>query len=216
VRTQVVTPELGRLLGTPELRGFRITEVYPWTGAAGAGLEIGDVIVALDGEPVEGVRVQDAENLARAIESRAIGDEVEIGLLRGGVERRIRLRLEARPDSAEEARSARQQELEFAVRELTFEDRIERHLDREQAGVVVTEVTSGGWAQMAGLAPADLILELGGRPVADVADFERRMAVLLAQQPPVIPVFVRRGWRTHFVFLEPEWSELELPAGGSR
>jgi serine protease Do len=215
LQTQVVTPELARLLGTPELRGFRITEVYPWTEAARSGLAIGDVITALDDEALEAERVQDGENLKRAIESRAIGETVELAVLRGSEARRLSVRLEARPRSADEARTARQRELEFAVRELVFLDRIERRLELEDQGVLVTEVTSGGWAQMAGLSAGDLIRSIGGRPIADVAAFEQAMVDVLAERAPTVAVFVRRGWRTHYVFLEPEWSELALPAGGS-
>ena len=124
--------------------------------------------------------------------------------------------IEARPRSADEARAFRQRELEFGVRDVTFLDRIERHWTREQAGVIVTDVTPGGWAQMGGLEPTDLLLTIAGREIVDVASFERAITGVLAERPAVVPIFVRRGWRTHFVFLEPEWAELELPAGGSR
>ncbi len=68
---------------------------------------------------------------------------------------------------------------------------------------------------MAGLEAGDLIRSIGGREIADVAAFEKAMIAVLAERSSMVPVFVRRGWRTHFVFLEPEWSELALPAGGS-
>jgi serine protease Do len=216
IETQVLTPELARLLGTPDLRGFRVCEVYPRTEAAAAGLRPGDVVVALDDEPVEAERIQDAENLEREIESRAIGDRIALAIVRDGQRTSLDVRLEARPRSAEEARSARQRELEFGVREVTFFDRIEHHWDKDQQGVVVTEVTPGGWAQMAGLDSGDLIQSIGGEPVADVAGFERAMAAVVAQRPAVVPIFLRRGWRTSFVFLEPKWSELSVAGAGSR
>jgi len=216
VETQVVTPELARLMGAPDLRGFRLSEVYPWTEAAAAGLEVGDVITAIDGEPLEAERAQDAENLRRAFELLTIGGRAEIDLVRDGRATRVAVGIEARPRSADEARTTRQRELEFGVRDVTFLDRIERHWTREQAGVIVTDVTPGGWAQMGGLEPTDLLLTVAGREIVDVASFEGVIAEVLVERPAVVPVFVRRGWRTHFVFLEPEWSELELPAGGSK
>lgn len=216
VESQVVTPELARLMGAPDLRGFRISEVYPWTEAAAAGLEVGDVITAIEGEPLEAERAQDAENLRRAFELLSIGGRAELDLVRDGRATRVAVGIEARPRSADEARTTRQRELEFGVRDVTFLDRIERHWTREQAGVIVTDVTPGGWAQMGGLEPTDLLLTVAGREIVDVASFERVIAEVLVERPAVVPIFVRRGWRTHFVFLEPEWSELELPAGGSR
>jgi serine protease Do len=216
LRTQVLTPDLARWLGDPALRGFRVTEIYPWTEAEKAGFRVGDVVVTLDGEAVEAERVQDAENLKREIESRTIGDVVRVGLIRDGAQKTLEVRLEARPRSADEARTARQRELEFGVRDLTFLDLVDHHLDRDQKGVLVTDVTSGGWAQMGGLDASDLILSIAGRPIADVASFEKVMAGIVERHPPVVQIFVRRGWRTHFVFLEPEWSELALPTGGTR
>ncbi|KAB2957989.1 MAG: PDZ domain-containing protein, partial [Thermoanaerobaculia bacterium] len=216
VRTQVLTEELARLLATPDLSGFRISEVHPWTEAERSGLRVGDVIVELDGEAVEARRAQDAENLEREIETRAIGDRIELGVVRDGRRVELSVPLEARPRAAEEARVARQRELEFAVREIGFLDRVENHWQRDQSGVLVTEVTPGGWAQMGGLAAGDLVLSVAGRAIADVAAFESEMSAVLAARPDVIPVFVRRRWRTHFVFLEPEWPGPDSVPGGFR
>ena len=68
------------------------------------------------------------------------------------------MQLESRPPAAEETRRPKQEEFEFSVRELTLLDRSDRHWERDQAGVLVTDVTSGGWAHMAGLHIDDLVL----------------------------------------------------------
>ncbi len=216
VQTQVVTAELARTLGRPDLRGFRVAEVYPWSRAEKAGFEVGDVVQSLDGEALEAEREQDAENLRRAVEEKSIGDTVTIGLDRGGEKRTLDVVLEARPRSPSEARSVRQEELGFVVRELTLFDRVENHLDRDQQGVVVAEVVPGSWAQMAGLQAGDLMLSIGGAKVASLADFERLVAATIARRPKVVSIFVRRGVRTHFVFLEPDWAPDPAPGGKSR
>jgi len=215
VRTQVVTGELARALGLAEGSGFRVTEVFPWTEAAASGLEVGDLILSIDGEPLEASRPQDAEELRRAVEERGIGERASLGLWRDGAARRVDVLLEPQPPGTDQARRSRQPELELAVRELLFFDRIEQRWEREQTGVVVTEVTSGGWAHMAGLRSGDLLTRVDSTPIADVADFERAMRELLERRPPIVQLFVRRGPRTHFVFLEPEWSELDSE-GSSR
>jgi serine protease Do len=205
-RTQVVTPQLARLLGRPDLRGFRITQVYPWTEAERAGLRAGDVLRALADEPLEGEREQDAENLRRAVEERGIGEKVELRLVRDGREMALPVTLEARPVEPSEARTARQELLGFAVREVTLFDRAAFHWRREQQGVLVTEVVSGGFAQMAGLAADDLVLALDGREVTDLASFEDALRAIASERPPLLRVFVRRGARTHFVLLEQDWN----------
>ncbi len=205
VQTQVVTPALARALETPDLRGFRISRVFPWTEAEKAGLATGDVVTAVDGEVLEAEREQDAENLRHAVEEMPIGGTAELALMRDGKSRSVTVRLEPRPRDAGEAKASRQEQLGFSVREVTLFDRVEFHWDRNQQGVLVTEVVPGGWSQMAGLEPNDLVLAIADRDVTDAKSFEQVLATTLAARPAVIKIFVRRGARTHFVFLEPDW-----------
>jgi serine protease Do len=213
VRTQVLTPELAAAVGAAGTPGFRVTEVYPWTEAAKAGLAVGDLLLGLDGEPFDAARPQDGEDLRRAVEERAIGESARLAVRRDGRDLEVAVPLEARPLGAEEARRSRQEEFEFSVRELTFLDRIEQDWERDQSGVVVTDVTSGGWAHMAGLKTGDLVTRVGETPSGDVAAFEAAMKKVVAARPAVVALHLRRGPRTHFVFLEPDWKDV---AGGAQ
>jgi S1-C subfamily serine protease len=94
------------------------------------------------------------------------------------------------------------------VRDLTFLDRIDHHWRKDEPGALVSEVANGGWAQMAGLKVDDLIVDVGEAAVTDVAGFEKTMTDLVATHPAVIRLFVRRGYRTHFVFVEPQWEKV--------
>jgi serine protease Do len=207
VLTQVLTPELAEALGRPGTQGFRVSEVYPWTSAEKAGLAVGDLLIALDGEAFDASRPQDADDLRRAVETRRIGETVRLSIVRDGRASEIDVQLESRPAASEETRRSRQEEFEFAVRELTLLDRSDRHWPRDQGGVLVTDVTSGGWAHMAGLRIDDLVLSLNGSGVTDVAAFERLLEEISRARAPLVEVFVRRGSGTHFVFIEPEWPE---------
>jgi 2-alkenal reductase len=97
IETQTVTPSLAKNVGFPAEEGAAIQNVVRNSPAEGAGLrggnerkqfaglpvEVGgDVIVAIDGEPVD-----TAEDVVRAVTARLPGDRVEFGLIRG--ERRI-------------------------------------------------------------------------------------------------------------------------------
>ncbi|MEO7974802.1 MAG: PDZ domain-containing protein [Thermoanaerobaculia bacterium] len=205
--TQVLTPELAAALGRPGTAGYRVSEVYPWTKAAQAGLLVGDLLVALDGEPFTASRPQDADDLRRSVEARRIGERLRLAIVRDGREREIEVELESRPAASEETRRSRQDEFEVAVRELTLLDRSDRHWERDQGGVLVTDVTSGGWAHMAGLRIDDLVLSLNGGAISNVADFENRIAEISLVRAKTVEVFVRRGTGTHFLFIEPEWPE---------
>ncbi|MBI2899609.1 MAG: PDZ domain-containing protein [Planctomycetes bacterium] len=209
IQTQVLTPAIARSLGAPDQKGFRITRVYPGTEAAKAGLEVGDVVAALNGRALKAARPQDSEDLRRAIEDLAVGERADLAVLRRGSVLKIRVLLEESPASGADVKTCRQKELEFAVRELTLMDLVDRDLDRDEKGVVVAEVGSGGWAAMAGLHFNDLVMSINGRGVADVAAFESVVAALVKERPKTIRLFVRRGHRTHFVFIEPDWAELD-------
>ena len=80
--TQVLTADIAGVLGFAAPGGFRVTEVYPSSAAAAAGLRVGDVIVSLDGDELDAVRQQNREDLRRAVERRAPGEAVTLGVLR--------------------------------------------------------------------------------------------------------------------------------------
>jgi serine protease Do len=208
VRTQVITRQVAEALGKPNLKGFRITEVLPWSEASKAGLQVGDIIVALDGEALEASRVQDARELERRIEQRTIGEMMTLTLLRGDEQLQLAVKLEPTPASTLTIRTVRQRELEFSVRDVTPMDRMRNRWRQDQSGVIVTEVASGSWAQLGGLRTNDLILAINEQPVRDTKAFEQVMARIVQQRPSVVILFVRRDNDTHFVFIEPDWTQL--------
>jgi S1-C subfamily serine protease len=212
VRTQVLTEELAASLGDGELRGFRVTQVMPGTSAARAGLHPGDVLTAVDEEPLEPSRPQDEEDLRRVVEELTVGATAVLRVWRSGQRLALPVELEARPPQADEVARAEQDTLEFAVRELTLEDRARKRWGTDLRGVLVSDAVRGGWAQMAGLRLDDLLMAVNDHPVPSVADFQRVMRRLAAERPPVVRLFVRRAARTHFVIVEPDWRAAGAPA----
>jgi membrane protease YdiL (CAAX protease family) len=71
-------PRLG-VYGERQEGGCRITEVVPGSGAADAGLQVGDVVTAMDDQPVA-----DIGDMARIVRGKRLGDNVSIVFLRGG------------------------------------------------------------------------------------------------------------------------------------
>jgi serine protease Do len=209
VKIQVLTAEVARALGLPKPGGYRITQVYDATEAAKAGLQPGDVIVSLNGQAVKATRTQDSEDLKQSIEALSVGDTAKLGLLRAGKPESLSVALQPTPKSASQAKIAKQSELEFAVREIVPMDRMESRRFRGVRGVLVSDVTQGGWAAMAGLNVEDIVLSVGGAPTPDTETFETVMASVLKQRPKTIPVSLQREFRTHFVFVEPDWAKLK-------
>ena len=109
---------------------------------------------------------------------------------------------------------AKQETLEFAVRELTLEDRVRYRWASSVEGVLVAEAERGGWAQMAGLQLDDLLLTVNDQPVTDggrvrAGDEEagggsgRRWCGCSCAAAA----------RTHFVIVEPTWRDVDTKAG---
>jgi putative serine protease PepD len=65
--------------GTSQRAGAEITQISPNTPAADAGLQKGDVVIAVDAE-----RVDSALSLVANIRERAVGDKVTLTVLRDG------------------------------------------------------------------------------------------------------------------------------------
>lgn len=209
VRTQVCTTKVAEALGKKDLRGFRVTLVYPETEAAKAGLQPGDVITAVDEEAMDAYRPQDAQDLRRAIEDYPIGEAAELAIWRAGKALTLKVTLQETPRPTGEATTARDKELEFSVRELVFEDRVRLRWSEERTGVVVTEVTGGGFAGMAGLHGGDVLARINTTDVTDIESFKAAVEALHKAKPAVVQLFVHRGFRTHFVVIEPDWEQLD-------
>ncbi len=205
ITTQVVTPEVARALGRPDVKGFRVTQVYPWTAAGRAGLRPGDIIMALNGAALQASRLQDAEDLKRAIEDLPVGGDARITVLRNGKPQEVAVKLEPDPTPQSDLPRVKDEEFEFTIRNIAPTDRMAHHWEGTQKGVLVTDVVTGGWAHMAGLHVDDLIQGVHNHPVPDAATFQKVMRQVKAERPKVIEIFVLRGYRTHFVFIEPEW-----------
>ena len=75
--------------------------------------------------------------------------------------------------------------------------------------VVVTAVTSGGFAGMAGLHSGDVLARINTTDITDLASFKAAITALHTAKPDIVQLFVHRGFRTHFVVVEPDWERLD-------
>ncbi|MGO8670097.1 MAG: PDZ domain-containing protein [Capsulimonadaceae bacterium] len=209
IKTQVLVPELAAKLGMPSQEGYRVTLVYPWTKASQAGLRAGDLITALDGENLTASHPQDADDLKHAVEDLPVDGTATLTILRNGKPQTLHVGLEPEPTSVTDMKTAKQNDLEFTVREVTLTDRAENHWLRDQPGLLVTEIIPGGWAQVGGLHTDDLLVSINGQTVQSVDNFTHIMQAVKTQRPKVIRMFVRRDYGTQFVFIEPDWTRLQ-------
>ncbi len=207
VDTQVLTRDIATQLERKDLMGFRVTQVYPSSTAEQAGLRVGDVIYAVDGERLTASAPENYEELPALIRQYKIGATTELSVLRGKEEIKIAVVLAESPKLSREMKKYRDPNFDFAVRDITFFDRNSEKWTESKRGVLVEEVTPGGWAAVGKLNVGDLIVRASGEPVESVEQIEAVMAGLKEKKPQVVVFEVTRGISTMFLELEPNWNE---------
>ncbi len=92
VAIQDLTPDLARALGTTRTEGALVARVEPNSPAERAGLRSSDLIVAVNGSPI-----QSAADLRNRIGLSPIGNEVTLTVARGGAQRQVTVRIGRAP-----------------------------------------------------------------------------------------------------------------------
>jgi serine protease Do len=199
VQAQEMTVELAASFGLKEPRGALVAMVEKGGPAAKAGIQPGDVILAINGRPVE-----DSSDLARDIAGSKPGTTVNIDVWRKGAHVPVKVtlgELAAKPPAEGEAEQGTPDAAGLVLGELTADER--KQLD-VPSGVLVRGVT--GAAQRAGVQPGDVIVSINRQPVNSIADLEAK----LAQHPgKTVALLLKREDATLFL-------PLKLPPQGAQ
>jgi serine protease Do len=204
--TQVLTPDLAKALGVPGQKGVRLTEVYADGAAHKAGLEVGDLILKLDGDEIAAAQPEDIEVFPAMVRQYPVGAKVKLDVVRDGKPKVVEVTLAASPPSTRELAEYRDPHFEFTARDLTFQDRVQKKLAGAVRGALITGVENGGWAALAHLAVGDIVQSVDSAVVVDAATLQTRMAAIHEKKPTRVVFFVKRGVHTLFVELEPDWT----------
>ncbi len=197
--SQPLTPKLSARLGIKADGGARLTRIYPGTKAEAAGLQVGDVILALDGSPVPARRPEDIEVLARQIRQYRSGTEAALRVWRDGTTSEIKVVLEEQPLPAAEMPWWQDLQLEFSARDIAFDDRVRLQLPIDAKGAIIESAIPAGWAALAGLRADDVVERAGDRAIATLADLKAAREAAGATSRPWWVLLVRRRGQTLFV-----------------
>ncbi len=160
VAIQDLTPDLAEALGVTETHGAVVASVEENSSAAKAGLQAGDIIVAVDERPISG-----SADLRNRIGLSPAGTEVEVAYMRDGRRQVSAMRVEAE--------SSRQRAAATAV-----PDRLAgASFEAASGSVLVSNVAPGSPAAQAGLRAGDVILAVNRQPVGSVADLTQALRV---------------------------------------
>jgi serine protease Do len=168
--------------------GALVTAVTDNSPAMKAGLQVEDVVIRFNGQPV-----RDSVSLRDLVARTAPGSEVEIVVMRGGHEQTLTATVGSAPgeQAAQAPAQPQQGKLGVEVADMTPEIARRLNLPSDTGGVVVASVRPGSPAEEAGLRPGDILLRVNGRTIAAAADVGSSVEALKPGEEASI--IVRRG-----------------------
>jgi serine protease Do len=185
---QALTAELAEGFGLDRPGGVIVNKVYASGPAAKAGLEVGDVVLAINGR-----EVVDPAGLRFRIATLKTGGTAELTVLRGTSRLELPVALQPAPEQPTRDVSLLDGEQPLAgatVMNLSPAVAEELGLDDQwDGGVVVSEVERGSYARRLGLARGDLLLQIGDQKIDNVKD----LRAVLGDQPRRWRITIRRG-----------------------
>jgi Do/DeqQ family serine protease len=185
-RLQAVTPEIAESLGLKRPAGALIATVTSASPAGRGGLKTSDLIVAIDGQPVE-----DPNAFEYRFATKAIGGSVRLGVVRAGKEIAVAVALEAIPDTPrDELLIASPSPFQGAkVSNLSPALADDLRLDPSAQGVVIVDIASGSPAQSLGFQRGDLVVSVNNAKIAKTRDLEKAVG----QQSRLWRITIMRG-----------------------
>ncbi len=192
-------------LGLEDRKGVLIPEVFDGQPADKAGIKQGDVIVSVDGKPVD-----DANELRNRVATIRPGTSVPVELVRKGKKMKVTVKIAKRDEEkvtrlggaedeggdeggAEEASKL----LGIRVGALSEEIREQLNVTPNTKGAVILEVEPSSQAAMNRLQKGDIIMEINQRRITSVEDYKKAAKGLKAGQSVLF--LIQRQGRTMYV-----------------
>jgi len=192
---QNMTPEMAKAFGEKEARGIVVGDVTPKSPAQEGGIQRGDIILAVNGKPVN-----DSNQLRMDISMMQPGSNVKLTVLRNGSEKQMSLKLAEMPTETAKAEPENDDESTKAVQGVEVTNLTARTAERlglpsSVAGVVVIDIDPASKVADSGLRKGDVIQEVNHQPVKNVSEFQS--ALKKAGDEPLL--LVNRRGQTLFI-----------------
>jgi serine protease Do len=199
ITMQPITPTLAKALGRPDHDGVLIDKVEPDSPAAKAELRQGDIVTAVDGNPVKGTR-----ELAMTVATIAKGTTAKLTIWRDGHEQAVDVKIAAQPSDkmAAAADETGEGPVGLSLGQLSKDTRSQYGLDDKAKGVVVEDVKPDSRAAESGLQPGDVIVKIGNDAVNSPSEAAAHIHAAEKAKKDAVPLLVLRDGNTYYLALQ--------------
>jgi len=201
VRAQTVTPVLASGLKLAREYGVILADIRPGSPAARAGLQPGDLVLSLDGKPMDNGR-----QLQVGLYGRVAGDVVSLEILREGHVVNVSVAMTERQDpfaGLTDSIDPRENLVpRLGILAVNFDQQIAEMLAavRVRSGVVVVSTVAGAIDDReGGLAVGDIIYAVNRVQVGQLSELRAALDTLVAGDPVVLQI-ERRGQLMYLAF----------------
>jgi len=191
VNIQDVTESLAKSFGKSDSEGALVSQVVPDSPAEKAGIKAGDIILKFNGEAVKG-----AAHLKNLVGKEKPGATAKLTIFRDKKTLDVTVKIAERTEKAVASAAGPSPSAETS-NELGIEiEKVPAAMAeklglKEGEGVRVKDLQPDGAGSQMGLKSGDVILEVDGKPVSDVAAFNK--AVVEAKKNKLVRLKVQRG-----------------------
>jgi len=172
-KLQTVTTDIAESLGLPRPTGALVVSIVEGGPAAEAGIKRGDVILSVDGQPVD-----DPDAFGFRFATHALGQTVSVELRRGSSNLPVSIKLRSAPEAPPRdlVTITGSNPLAGATLE-NLSPAVDEELSIDAAsGVVVAEVEDNSSASQFGFQKGDILVEVNETKIATTRDAQRAFA----------------------------------------
>jgi serine protease Do len=174
IMVQDITPGISKAMNLKDMKGVLVGDVTPSGPASRSGVQRGDVILEVNGKPME-----DSRELRNSISMMNPDSTVKLKILRNGNPTDVSVKLGDLPSDKEQAKTeggSSDKALDgVTVENLDAQSARQLGLPAAATGVVVTDINPTSLLASAGLRRGDVIQEVNHQPVRNVTQFEEAM-----------------------------------------
>jgi serine protease Do len=175
--------------------GALVAEAQADTPAAKAGIQAGDVITAVNGNAIK-----DSRTLAREISGMAPGSSAKLDIQRNGEAKSITVTLATMPNQPERQAKAGDNGMMAGTPRLGLSVAPASEVaGAGNKGVVITAVDPEGPAAERGLKSGDIILDVAGKSVGNVAELRSALSEAKSGGKKDVLMRIKTAESTHFV-----------------